>query len=198
MAAADMERVEVRNRAELRRWLEEHQDRTTAVWLVTYKKSGARPEFHLAYSDVVDELLCFGWIDSRPAKLDADRSMLLIAPRRIGSAWSGINKRKVERLIAVDRMTEAGLARIEAAKRDGSWSRIDEAQTLQVPDDLAAALDDDPAAADNWNAFPPSSRRAILEWIATARKPQTRAARIEETVRRAALGRRANHPVDSD
>lgn len=189
-------RISVASLDDVRSWLAANGGRSDAVWLVTWKKSGTHPERHVPYAEVVDELLCHGWIDSRPGKLDADRSMLLIAPRRPGSAWSAINKAKVERLVAAGRMTTAGLAAVERARADGSWTRIDAAGTLAVPDDLAAALAAEPAADAAWQGFAPSSRRAILEWILQARRPQTRANRVVETVRLAAVGVRANHPAD--
>jgi uncharacterized protein YdeI (YjbR/CyaY-like superfamily) len=182
-----LERVTVETGAELRRWLKANHRQSQSVWLVTYKKGGARP--HLPWPAIVDEALCFGWIDSLPRKLDAERTMLLLSPRKSGSAWSAINKAKAETLIAAGRMTPTGLAKIDAAKKDGSWTRIDAAQTLAVPADLAAALAATTAAAANFAAFSPSSRRAILEWIALAK-------RIAETARLAALNIKANHPAD--
>ena len=136
---------------------------------MTWKKAaGAR---HVPYSDVVDEALCFGWIDSLPRKLDADRTMVRLSPRKPGSAWSAVNKTKIERLLADGRMTNAGLAAIDRAKADGSWSLLDSIATLSPPPDLAKALAADPAAKLNFDAFPPSVRRAILEWITQAKTP---------------------------
>lgn len=190
--ADDHPRVEVASRAELRAWLQRNHTRTTSIWLVTWKKAaGAR---HVPYSDVVDEALCFGWIDSLPRKLDTDRTMLRLSPRKPGSAWSAVNKTKIERLLAEDRMTKAGLAAIDRAKADGSWSRLDSIATLSPPPDLAKTLAANPAAKLNFDAFPPSVRRAILEWITQAKTPETRARRIAETATLAADNIRANHP----
>jgi uncharacterized protein YdeI (YjbR/CyaY-like superfamily) len=147
---------------------------------------------------VVDEALCFGWIDSLPRRLDADRSMLLLSPRKPGSGWSKVNKDKVARLTADGRMAPAGLAKVEAAKADGSWARLDAVDALAEPDDLVAALDADPAARANFDAFPRSSRRGILEWIVNAKRPETRAARIATTVALASENRKANHPAGRD
>lgn len=189
-----LERVTVESAAELRRWLKANHRQSQSVWLVTYKKSAGR--VHLPWPAIVDEALCFGWIDSLPRKLDSTRTMLLLSPRKPGSAWSAINKAKAETLIAAGRMTPAGLAKIDAAKKDGSWTRIDAAQALTVPADLAAALATNAAAAANFAAFSPSSRRAILEWIALAKRAETRVKRIAETARLAALNIKANHPAD--
>lgn len=185
------ERVTVASRAELRAWLAANHDRDEAIWLVTFKKGGGRP--HVPWSDVVDEALCFGWIDSLPRKLDAERTMLLLSPRRPGSRWSRINRDKVERLTAAGLMTPAG-----AAKADGSWQALDTVDALLVPDDLAAALAGHPPAAARFAAFSPSSRRGILEWIAAARRPDTRARRITETAELAARNIKANHPAGRD
>lgn len=184
-------RVEAASREELRAWLAANHRRTESVWLATWKKAaGAK---HIPYDAIVEEALCFGWIDSRPQRLDAERSMRLLSPRKPGSAWSDANRERAERLIRDGRMTEAGLAKIEAAKRDGSWTRIAGAQTGAAPADLAAALARYPSAAGHFAAFPPSSKRIILEWIAQAKRPETRAKRIEETAEKASRNIRANH-----
>ena len=188
----DFERVEVTSRADLRRWFERNAARTESVWIVTWKKAPGAP--HLPYGDVRDEALCFGWIDSRPARLDEARSMLLVSPRRKGSGWSAINKARVAALTAEGRMTPGGLAAVAAAKADGSWTKLDPVETLVPPQDLDAAFRRHAGAQGFWEAFPPSTRRGILEWIGSARKPETRAARIEETARLAAENIRANMP----
>jgi uncharacterized protein YdeI (YjbR/CyaY-like superfamily) len=193
--SAGFERVQVASTAELRDWLRAHHGRTESVWLVTFKK-GRGP--WVAYGAVVDTLLCFGWIDSRPAKLDADRTMLLISPRRRGSAWSAVNREKVARLEAEGRIEAPGRAAIAAARADGSWDALAAIDALEEPDDLAGALDATPGARPMWAACPPSSRRAILEWILAAKRPETRRARVAETARLAALGRKANFPPGRD
>lgn len=191
MAHEDRPKVEVANRAELRAWLTEHAASSGAVWLVTGKKaSGDR---YLAYADMVDELLCFGWVDSLPRALDDRRSMHLIAPRQADSGWSRVNKEKVARLIEAGLMTPLGLAAIDRAKASGAWDKLDAVETLAIPDDLAATLASYPAAAGHFEGFPRSSKRLILEWIASAKRPETRAARVDETARLAADNIRANH-----
>jgi len=186
---ADHDQVEIRSRAELRAWLSANHSRTASIWLVTWKK---HTPHHVPYSEVVDEALCFGWIDSQPKLLDADRSMLRLSPRKPGSGWSKVNKDKIESLTRAGLMAEPGLEKIAAAKRDGSWSRLDAANADTLPSDLVAAFARYPGAAENFAVFPPSARRAILEWISLAKRPETRAARIEETASLAAKGERAN------
>jgi uncharacterized protein YdeI (YjbR/CyaY-like superfamily) len=118
--------------------------------------------------------------------------MLWFSPRKVGSGWARPNKERVERLTAAGLMTAAGQRVIDAAKADGSWSRLDDVDNLVVPDDLADALDSRPPAREHWDAFPRSVRRSILEWIVQAKRDTTRAARIEETARLAQQNERAN------
>lgn len=178
------ERVEVTSRAAWRQWIEANHERRESIWLVTYKKVAG--ERHVPYREVVEEALCFGWIDSRPAKLDAERSMLLLSPRRIGSAWSRINKQRVTELLQSGRMHAAGLAKIEQAKADGSWEALDAVEAEQLPPDLVEALKQMPEAARQFAALPPSLRRGLLDRIRVAKRPETRAKRIQETVAQAA------------
>lgn len=186
----DAELVQVERRREWRRWLEENHTRPNGVWIVTFKKHCG--EKHLPYGHVIEEALCFGWIDSLGRKLDKDRSMLWMSPRKPGSGWSKLNKERIERMIDTGLMTPAGLAKIEAAKQDGSWQALDAIETLEIPDDLESAFSLYDSARHNFNAFPRSARRAILEWIANAKKPETRAGRIKETARLAEENIRAN------
>jgi uncharacterized protein YdeI (YjbR/CyaY-like superfamily) len=182
--------VQPKTRAGWRAWLAKSHGRAEGVWLVTHKKASAKPR--IAYDAAVEEALCFGWIDSKPRSLDDERSMLWFAPRKPRTGWSGPNKARVERLLAAGRMAPAGLAKVEAARRDGSWSALDAIEALEIPADLRAALARNGAAREKFGAFPRSVKRGILEWIAKARKPDTRARRIEETARLAAQDVRAN------
>jgi uncharacterized protein YdeI (YjbR/CyaY-like superfamily) len=185
--------VEVASRAEWRAWLERHHAESTGAWVVTRRKTALAPgEEHVTARDLNEECLCFGWIDSRPAKIDDARTALLCTPRKPGSGWSKVNKDRIDRLLEADRIAPAGLAAIERSRADGSWAALDEVETLAVPDDLAAELARYPDARANFDAFPPSARRGILEWIVTARRDATRAARIAETAALAQEGKRAN------
>lgn len=186
------QKVEVRSRQEWRSWLEGNHTQVESIWLVTHKKSAGA--WHVPWSDAVDEALCFGWIDSRAETLDETRRMVLFAPRRKGSTWSRINKDKIERLTAQGRMHSAGLAKIERAKADGSWSLLDEVEAMVVPPDLIAALGARPLAAANFEAFPRSAKKAILHWIVQAKRPETRERRIRETAELAARNIRADQP----
>ena len=141
--------------------------------------------------EALKEALCFGWIDSKSKRLDEDRSMLWFAPRRPGSGWSRHNKESVFELTKAGLMTPAGLAKVEAAKRDGSWNALDAIEALEIPPDLWQELSANPAAQLCFEAFPPSTTRAILAWIASAKRPETRARRVAKTVRLAAQNIRA-------
>jgi uncharacterized protein YdeI (YjbR/CyaY-like superfamily) len=184
------ERVEVTTRAQWRDWLSVNHEQTDSIWVVTFKKGASQPR--VPYDDLVEEALAFGWVDSLPRKLDAERTMLLMSPRKPGSNWSAVNKARIETMTAAGLMHPAGLAKIEQARADGSWTALDAVDRLEVPADLADAFDQRPGSAEAFAAFPPSTRRGILEWIGNARRPETRAARIAETAEKAARGERAN------
>ena len=163
---------------------------TRRAWLVLNRKGSGLP--HLPPAEAAEEALCFGWVDSRPAKLDERRSLSLMSPRKPGSAWSGVNKERVRRLAAAGLMAPAGLAAVERAKVDGSWERLDGATALSEPPDLVAAFVAHPGALDAWRGFTPSHRRANLEWIAQAKRPEMRSAHVAEIAARAERDERAN------
>lgn len=189
-AGNDLPRIEITSRAQLRAWFEAHHATSGSIWLVTWKKQN--PDRHVPYDVIVEEALSFGWVDSLPRKLDAERAMLLLSPRKPGSAWSAANKARVERLTAAGSMASAGLAAVESARADGSWAFLDDVERLEVPADLAKAFATYPEAAEHFAAFPRSVRRGILEWIKQAKRPETRAKRIAESAGLAAQNKRAN------
>ena len=177
-------------RAEWRAWLEDNHGRAEGVWLISYKKTTGKPR--IEYDEAVEEALCYGWIDSKPNKLDAERSLLRFVPRKSGTGWSKPNKERVAKLLAAGLMAPAGLAKIAAAQADGSWYALDAVEALEIPSDLDQASAGNPTARRYFDAFPRSVKRGILEWIATAKRPETRARRVEETVTLAAKNVRAN------
>jgi uncharacterized protein YdeI (YjbR/CyaY-like superfamily) len=176
--------------AEWRDWLSQHHADTDGVWLARWKKvSGKVP---LDYAQIVEEALCFGWIDGLTNTLDDGRQAQLLTPRRPGSGWARSNKERVERLVADGRMTDAGMQVIDAARADGSWSLLDASEALIEPDELKAALDANGEARRQWNAFPKSPRKALIFWVTSAKRPETRQRRVTAIVDEAAQGRRAN------
>jgi uncharacterized protein YdeI (YjbR/CyaY-like superfamily) len=180
--------LEVADRAELRAWLEANHATSAGVRLSVGKKGNDVTS--LTYEDLVEEALCFGWIDSTASRLDADRFAMRLVPRKHGGTWARSNKERVERLIADGLMRPAGLAVIEAAKADGSWTSIDDVEDMLVPDDLAAALAAEPDAQRFWDALPPGQRKLTFRWIGSAKRAETRARRVSETVQTAIEGRR--------
>ncbi|MHA6784552.1 YdeI/OmpD-associated family protein [Pseudonocardia saturnea] len=183
----DAERFQPASLAEWRAWLAEHHGRGVGVWLVTWRAGTSGPR--ITYEESVEQALCFGWVDSTAGKVDAERTMLWFGPRRAGSGWARTNKARIERLTAEGLMAPAGLALVEAAKADGSWTLLDDVENLVVPDDLAAAFS--PAGRAHWDAFPRSARRAILVWLVQAKRPETRAKRIADIAAKAEVGERA-------
>jgi uncharacterized protein YdeI (YjbR/CyaY-like superfamily) len=185
--------VWVTSREMWRTWLATNHASSAGVWAVTVKKAALAPgDDYVRAIDLNEECLCFGWIDSKPGRVDDRHTALLCTPRKPGSGWSKVNKDRLQPLLEAGRVAPAGLTAIDAAKADGSWSLLDTASALVVPHDLAVALDAHPPAAQRFDAFPPSARRSILEWIAGAKTAATRAKRIDETARLAQENRRAN------
>ncbi len=183
-----LEQVTATDRETWRRWLAEHHSTALGVWLVLGKKGGARASVSL--DEAMQEALCFGWIDSKMQPIDADRYRLVFTPRKPDSTWSKINKERVERLIRDGSMTEAGLAAIETAKANGSWTSLDAVEALSVPEDLAAALAEDPVAAANFDTYPASVKKMVLHWVTSAKRADTRSRRIVEIVRLASVNER--------
>lgn len=177
-----------RSRAEWRRWLARHHTRPEGVWWVYYKKHTGQQRY--TYDDMVEEALCFGWIDGLAKSLDADRAMLWLSPRKPKSVWSQPNKLRLERVLAAGLVQPAGHAAIERAKANGSWSAMDAVDRLEVPPDLAKALRAVRGAAANFAAWPKTAKKGMLAWVQQARRPETRARRVADVVTRAAANRK--------
>lgn len=171
-------------------WLETNHKKEKSVWLKIYKKESGTPSIY--YPEAVDEALCFGWIDSKDNKNDENSYYQSFAKRNPKSNWSRINKEKIEKLSAEGRMAEAGLKMVEIAKENGTWNALDDVENLVVPTDMQVLMAKNKTALKNWENFPRSVKRGILEWILNAKKPETRRKRIEETVFMAAGNKRAN------
>jgi uncharacterized protein YdeI (YjbR/CyaY-like superfamily) len=184
--------VTPRDRAQWRRWLERNHTKRDRVWLIYHKKGSGTPS--ITYVEAVEEALCFGWIDSTIRPIDETTYQQLFARRKPTSTWSKLNKERVERLIRDARMTEAGLASIEIAKRNGSWSSLDRVEALEEPSDLGAALDADPTARRHFDAFPASAKKMVLYRVERAKRPETRAKRIMEMVDLISRNERPDRP----
>lgn len=177
-ALSDAPLVQWVDRATWRAWLHAHHAGSGGVWLVMRRRE-ARAGI---YEDAVEEALCFGWVDSTAGRVDEERGKLYFAPRKSKSGWAATNKARIARLIASGRMAPAGLAAIERAKANGSWTLLDSVERLEVPPDLAAELDAHAPAAVNFAAWPPSVRKQALASLAQAKRPETRLARIRKLV----------------
>lgn len=173
-----------------RKWLMKNHTQTESIWLIIYKKGAAKKS--VSYPEAVEEALCFGWIDSKPNKIDADSYKIIFAPRKTKSVWSKVNKKKIDELIEAGLMHEAGILKIEAAKKNGSWTALDKVEEYIMPADLTKAFSKNKKATKYFDAFPPSTKKQILSWIASARQAETRQKRIAETVTMAAENIRAN------
>ena len=172
-----------------RKWLEKNHATRVSVWVIFTKKTkdGVRG---LYWSDAVDEALCFGWIDSRARPLDEERYMQFFSRRKPKSVWSKINKDKIERLMADGLMSEAGMQSIEIAKANGSWTSLDEVENMIIPKDLEKAFRKVKGSKAYFEGMGKSIRKAILQWIAMAKLPETRQRRITEVVESAGKGER--------
>jgi uncharacterized protein YdeI (YjbR/CyaY-like superfamily) len=171
-----------------RAWLEQNHRTSTGAWLVR-----GRPGSDLQvvdYEDAIMQALCFGWIDGPVRVFDERTSGLWFAPRRPSSGWAATNKARLILLEERGLMAEAGIRTVEVAKANGAWTVLDNAEALREPDDLAAALDADPAARAAWDAFPPSARKFGIGSVDSARRAETRAARIAKIVSDSAAGKR--------
>ncbi|MEO3872807.1 YdeI/OmpD-associated family protein [Nonomuraea sp. B12E4] len=177
----DLPTIAFPSRAAFEKWLETEHEVSPGLWLKIAKKESGIPS--VSYAEALDVALCFGWIDGQKDKFDAEHWLQRFTPRTPRSRWSKVNRGRAEELIAAGSMRPTGLAQIEKAKADGRWEAAYASQkTATVPDDLQAALDADPAAAEFFATLDSRNRYSILYRVGDAKKPATRAARIEKFV----------------
>lgn len=184
------------SRSALRAWLTQHHASHAPIWVV-YDKKTANVAGSLDFDQIVEEAICFGWIDSLPGRVDEKRTKLYLAPRKPKAVWSALNRSRIDALISSGRMTPAGLAKINQAKRDGSWDALKDVANVDrgvLPDDLEAALKRNRTAWTNFANFPPGVRRQTVQWIVTAKRAETRAERVRVSVAMAAENLRAHEP----
>jgi len=178
-----------RDLAAWRAWLTANCDTARGVWVASWRKASGNAA--VAYEDLVEEAICFGWIDSTVNILDDERGLQLMTPRKAKSSWTRLNRQRVATLEAQGRMTDAGRRAVEVAQANGFWAISDPVEDLVEPDDLVDGLDASPAARTAWDGFPPSARKQMLWWVVSSGRPETRARRIATIVTEAAAGRRA-------
>jgi uncharacterized protein YdeI (YjbR/CyaY-like superfamily) len=176
--------IYAKNRQEFRDWLAQNFEQKESIWLVYYKVKSGKPS--ITYNEAVEEALCYGWIDSKVNSVDEERYKQIFSPRKPKSPWSRSNKNRLKRLFTENKMMPSGIAIIEKAKENGYWEILDDIEDLITPDDLQAALDENVIAKDYYEAFNDSSKKAILWWIKSAKRPETRIKRISQTVELAA------------
>lgn len=186
-AVQDRERIQPASRAELRRWLQRHHADSPGVWVLRPKVRSDIPG--PTYEELVEEALCFGWIDSvvRPVP-EPGLTSQYISPRKPGSIWAKTNKARLERLFADGRMAPAGIAVVERAKADGSWTLLDDVEGHVIAPDLAAAFTATPGSREQFEALSVSVQERALYWIYSVKRPATRAAHIAEVVEAASRG----------
>jgi uncharacterized protein YdeI (YjbR/CyaY-like superfamily) len=182
-----------KDRKTWRKWLQENHEKKSSVWLLIYHKSSDTPSVY--YDEAVEEALCFGWIDSTPNKRDHESRYQYFARRKTRSNWSKLNKTRIKKLTKLGLMHPSGQTMIDLAKKNGSWSALDEVEKMVIPADLEKHLKKNKIALKNFEAFPPSARKAIFHWITSAKLDETRKKRIDETVSLAAKNVRANQWV---
>ena len=175
-------------RDEWRAWLEKNHKTKDHIWLIQHKKSSNKAS--ISWSEAVDEALCFGWIDSVVRKFEENSTIQYFTKRKAKGTWSKINKDKVEKLIASGQMRQAGLDIIEVAKANGSWTILDEVESMVIPDDLQEALKRNGNAMDFFLGLSNSVRKNMLQWLVLAKRDETRQKRIEEIASLAAIGQK--------
>jgi len=163
-----------------RRWLQENHQSKQSVWLICYKKESNKPT--IGWSGIVDEALCFGWVDGKRKSIDNESFRQFLCKRKANSTWSKINKEKVQRLIDEGLMTQAGLDSIERAKQNGSWTILDDVEELEIPADLEEKFETQYGSKDFFLSLSKSVKKAILQWIVLAKRPETRQKRMDEIV----------------
>lgn len=166
------------NKSDWRKWLALHHEEEQAVWLIFYKKKS--PLYNLSWSDAVDEALCFGWIDSTKKTIDQEKYKQYFCKRKPKSTWSKVNKDKVDSLIKQGLMQDAGYKSIALAKENGSWSILDDVEALIIPADLEAALAKYQGAKQFFEHLNKSSKKGLLYWVISAKRPATRQKRIAD------------------
>ena len=176
-------------RTQWRAWLEANHDSARGVWLCSWRGRAGKPV--CPYPDAVEEAICFGWIDATVNVLDDDRALQLMSPRRAKSSWTRLNRQRAKAMEAAALMTDAGRRAVSIAQRNGWWTIYEPVEDLVEPPELAAALDASPQARLHWDAFPPSAKKAMLWWVISAAKDDTRHRRIVTIVAKAATDERA-------
>jgi uncharacterized protein YdeI (YjbR/CyaY-like superfamily) len=185
---SDMKQIRITTQSQWRQWLARNHNRENGgVWLVFHKKNTGKPA--LSYEESVEEALCFGWIDSIIKRIDEDTYCRKFTPRKIDSAWSNSNKQRVKKITKEGRMTEFGQAKVDAAKKSGRW-KVDPRPVIamDIPPELAEALGQNTYAKEFFKNLAPTYRRQFIGWVITAKRAETKAMRVKESLVRLSRG----------
>jgi uncharacterized protein YdeI (YjbR/CyaY-like superfamily) len=174
--AKRLDSVQPASRKVWRSWLQKNHASSPGIWLVYAKKHTGIAS--LTYAEAVEEALCFGWIDSLVHPIDDSLYRQVFSPRKEKSAWSALNKKRVEKLIAAEQMTPAGMKMIELAKANGQWDAHAQTEALTMPPELRKALNANAAAKKNWPTYTTSQQKAFLRMVDGAKTAETRARRV--------------------
>lgn len=177
---------------EWRNWLEINHLILDNIWLIIYKKDSKIPSVY--YPEAVDEALCFGWVDSAIRKRDKQSYYQYFSKRNPKSNWSKVNKEKIEKLIKLNKISDYGYKVINISKENGCWNALDDIENLVLPIDLLTEFELNLVALQNWNNFPKSAKRGILEWLFNAKKNETRQKRIKEIIENSLVNKLTNFP----
>ena len=169
-----------KNTVEWRNWLHENHTKSNGVYLIFYKVDS--PFESMRWEEAVQVAICYGWIDSTVKKLDSERRRQVFSPRKDKSVWSKLNKSYIEKLLHTNLIHESGLAKIETAKKNGSWTSLDKVEDLIIPTDLENAFNKNSKAYQNYLNFSPSYRKSYLYWLNQAKREETRNNRITEII----------------
>jgi uncharacterized protein YdeI (YjbR/CyaY-like superfamily) len=176
-----MEQIYVKTRKQWRDWLLRNHDKSAGIWLVFYKKETGKPT--LAYGEAVEEALCFGWIDSTVKRLDEEKYLRKLTPRKPDSRWSELNQKRIAKLKKHGLMTKAGMLRVEEAKASGLWDQPNRPQiSLDIPAELEDALAKNTRAKSFFDQLAPSYQKQFIGWIAVAKRQATRERRLKESI----------------
>jgi uncharacterized protein YdeI (YjbR/CyaY-like superfamily) len=189
----DIQTLDFQNSHEWHHWLLQNHGKEKEAWLIFYKKNSGKTG--ISYDEALEEALCFGWIDGKLKSIDDEKYMIRHSPRKDRSVWSKINKEKAELLILQGRMTNAGLAKIEEAKKNGLWDRAYTSRKGdEMPSALEAALQEDKQAWTNFNNFANSYRNNYIFWINASKTTETHGKRVSVVVERARLNKKPGEP----
>ena len=174
--------IQYKNRDEWRNWLEENHDLFNEVWLIYFKKHTNKQS--IKQTEAVEEALCYGWIDSIVKRIDDEQYMQKFTPRKDNSVWSEVNKKRVAQLIKDEKMTDHGLKKIMAAKKNGMWTKIQSHTNINnIPKEFEIALTENQSAKSNFESLAPSYKKQYLYWITDAKREDTKNRRIAKAIK---------------